>query len=70
MGLRNGRGSTRDAAAQPVVDSQLAGELGHVAVLVGCQERDPDALAAGPARATDAVYIGLAVGGRIEVDHV
>jgi len=53
-----------------VVESELADELGHVAALVGREERDPDALAAGAAGASDAVDVGFAVFGRVEVDHV
>jgi hypothetical protein len=53
-----------------VVESELAGELGDIPVLVGCEERDSDALATGAAGAADTVHVGLAVLGRIEVDHV
>ena len=57
-------------AAEAVIEPELAGELRDVAVLVWRQERDPDARAAGAAGAADAVHVGLAVGGRVEVDHV
>ena len=53
-----------------MVESELAGELGDFVALVGCEERDSDAVPAGAAGAADAVYVGLAVLGRIEVDHV
>jgi len=53
-----------------VVEPELGGKISHVAVLVGCEERDPDAFVAGTAGATDAVHVSLAVVGWIEVDHV
>jgi hypothetical protein len=53
-----------------VLKPELTGELRHVAVLVGGQQRDADA---GPSRTTgaaDAVHVRLAVRRWIEVDHV
>ena len=55
---------------EAVLDPKSTGELRDLAVLVGREERDPDARPAGAAGAADAVYIGLAVGGRVEVDHM
>ena len=42
----------------------------HVAMLIGRDERDADALGAGAAGPADAMNVRLAVGGGIEVDHV
>ena len=64
LGLRS------SGAVEAVVESQLAREPGDVTMLVGCEEGDPDALSACPAGAADPVDVGLAVPGRVEVDHV
>ncbi len=73
-------GELGDAGGVDVVDGgQLhRGELGVVGLLDGPQqpllarghERDRLAAAPGPARAADAVHVGLGVGGDVVVDHV
>ena len=63
-------GGTVGRDVKTVVEPELAGELGHVAMLVGGHERDPDAGAPGAARTPDAVHVGFAVVGRVEVDDV
>ena len=57
-------------AGKLVIEPKLAGELSEAMMLVGREERDPDALAASTAGATNAVNVRLTVGGRIKVDHV
>jgi hypothetical protein len=53
-----------------VSQAQTAGELANLVPLVGGYESDPDALGAGASGAPDAMDVGVAVVGRIEVDHV
>ena len=53
-----------------MVETELAGELSDIVVLVGCEEGDPHACPPRATGAPDPVNVGLAVGGRIEVDHV
>jgi hypothetical protein len=58
------------SAAETVVEPKLAGELTDISALAGANERDPDALATRASRSPDAVDVGLAIRGRIKVDHV
>ncbi|HYB22779.1 MAG TPA: hypothetical protein VED41_03210 [Solirubrobacteraceae bacterium] len=55
---------------EAVIEPELAGEFRDIAVLVCREERDPDACSTGATGPADAVDVGLAVGGRVEVDHV
>jgi hypothetical protein len=53
-----------------MIEPELASHFCDLVVLVRREECDPDARAAGAARAADPVHVGFAVGGRIEIDHV
>jgi len=55
---------------QAVVEPKCFRDLRDVAVLGGGDERDADALGAGATGPADAVDVGLAVRGRVEVDHM
>ncbi len=50
--------------------SSRRGHPAHVALLLGGDQRDAGAAAAGPCRAADAVHVALVVLGRVVVDHV
>jgi hypothetical protein len=52
--------------AQP----ELAGKLADVPALIAGDECDPDAFGARAPGSADSVNVGVAVGGRVEVDHV
>ena len=53
-----------------MVQSEVAGEFGDVVAEVWREKRDPGACPSGATSATDPVHVGIAVGGRVEVDHV
>ena len=53
-----------------MLNTQLPGHLADLTALGGGHKRDPDALGAGAAGASDPVNICLAVGRWVEVDHV
>ena len=55
---------------QAVFEPELVGHSPHITLLLGTDECDPDARTAGTSRTADAMDVGLAVGGRVEVDHV
>ena len=58
------------SAPQSVLDPEIAGQSGDVAALFRRQERDADAAAACAAGSPDAVRVGVAVLGRVVVDHM
>ena len=53
-----------------MVQSEVAGEFGDVVAEVWREKRDPGACPSGATSATDPVHVGIAVGGRVEVDHM
>jgi hypothetical protein len=55
---------------QAMLEPEMVGHSPHVTLLLGTDECDPDAGPAGTSRTADAMDVGLAVGGRVEVDHV
>ena len=55
---------------QAMVEPEGVREPGDVAVLGGRDEGDADAFCACAAGPADAVNVGLAVGGRVEIDDV
>jgi hypothetical protein len=60
----------RIAAAETVVDPELARELTDVAMFAYPDERDPDPFPASAAGASDAMDVSVTVRRGIEVDHV
>ena len=60
----------RGCAVQAVLEAESRRELADVVSLCRRDQRDADALRSRAARTADAVNVCLAVGGRIEVDHV
>src|SRR4051812_1181437 len=57
-------------AGELLAEPQGAGDLAHVARLLGADERDPDPGAPRATGAADPVHVALAVFGRVEVDDV
>jgi hypothetical protein len=60
----------RDATSEAVVDSETGCQQAHVVTLLAADQRDADSGASRTRGAPDAVDVGVAVLGRIEVDHV
>ena len=54
----------------PSLRPEIACDLAHVGVLIAEDEGHPGAVAAGARGAPDAVDVGVAITGRVEVDHV
>ncbi len=63
-------GLNAGAAAEAVLDPEVASHLDDLPTLIGRDERDPDAGGAGAAGATDAVNVGLRIVRRVEVDDM
>jgi hypothetical protein len=60
----------QSCSIKAVLEAESRRELADILSLGRRDERDADALRPRAARAADAVNVRLAVGGRIEVDHV